>query len=201
MKIVQAKNPSVVFLAETLTDEARLEFIQNRIIFYHQWVVPRVGRSGGLVLYWRSSIYLTIKGLDRNYIDAVIDKDLESEWHLMGFYGEPETPRRNEAWEKLRSLSSWLARPWLCCGDFNEIIRQDEKLGGATRSHNLMQLFRDVINECGFMDLGFEGLKYTWSRHYENGNSIWERLDRCLAINNWFLKFLGSRASNLVSFN
>ena len=51
MKIVQAKNPSVVFLAETLTDEARLEFIQNSIIFYHRWVVPRVGRSGGLVLY------------------------------------------------------------------------------------------------------------------------------------------------------
>lgn len=115
----------------------------------------------------------------------------------MGFYGEPKTPRRNEAWKKLRRLSSWPKRPWLCCGDFNEIIRQDEKLGGATRSHNPMQLFRDVINECGFMDLGFEGLKYTWSRHYENGNSIWERLDRCLAINNWFLKFLGSRVYHL----
>ena len=54
-----------------------------------------------------------------------------------------------------------------------------------------------MIDECSFMDLGFEGPKYTWSRHYENGNSIWERLDRCLAINNWFLKFLGSRVYHL----
>ena len=123
MEIVWAKDHSVVFLVETLTDEARLEFIQNIIILYHRWVVSRVGKSGGLILYWRSSIYLTIKGSDRNYIDAVIDKDLESEWRLTGFYGELETTRRNEAWDKLRSLSSRPERPWLCCGDFNEIIR------------------------------------------------------------------------------
>lgn len=197
MEIVQAKDPSLVFSAKTLTDEVRLEFIQNSIIFYHLWVVPRVGRSGGLVHYWRLWIYLTIKGLDRNYIDAIVDKDLESEWHLTGFYGEPKTARRNEAWDKLRSLSSRLESPWLCCGDFNEIIRQDEKLEGATRSHNQMQLFKDVIDECGFMDFGFEGSKYTWSRHYENDNSIWERLDQCLATNNWFLKFPSSRVYHL----
>ena len=69
----------------------------------------------------------------------------------------------------------------MCCGDFNEITRQDEKLGGVPRPHNQMQLFREVIDECGFLDLGFEGPKYTWSKHFENGSSIWERLDRCLA--------------------
>ena len=57
-QLVKAKDPSTMFLAETLTDDARLEFIQNSINFDHRWVVPRVGRSGGLVLYWRSSIKL-----------------------------------------------------------------------------------------------------------------------------------------------
>ena len=105
--------------------------------------------------------------------------------------------RRNEAWDKLRSLNSRPERPWLCCGDFNDIIIQDERLGGATRSHNQMQQFRDVIDECGFMDLGFEGPKYTWSRHFEIGNSIQERLNRCLATNSWFLKFPGSKVYHL----
>ena len=102
-------------------------------------MVPKVGYSGGLVLYWRSLINLTIEGLNKYYIDAVVDKGLESEWHFMGFYGEPNIARRNEAWDKLRSLNSRPERPWLCCGDFNDIIIQDEKLGGATRSHNQMQ--------------------------------------------------------------
>ena len=197
VELVRAKDPSVVFLAETLTDDARLESIQSNINFDHRWVVPIVGRSGGLVLYWRSSINLSIEGSDKYYIDAVIDKDQESEGRLTGFYGELETARRSKAWEKLKNLSTRRERPWLCCGDFNEIIRLDEKLGSATRSHNQVQLFREVIDECGFMDLGFEGPKYTWSRHFENGNSIWERLDRCLATSSWFLKFPRSKVYHL----
>ena len=118
-------------------------------------MVPIVGRSGGLVLYWRSSINLSIEGSDKYYIDAVIDKDQESEGRLTGFYGELETARRSKAWEKLKNLSTRRERPWLCCGDFNEIIRQDDKLGGATRSHNQMQLFREVIDECGFYGFRF----------------------------------------------
>ena len=53
--------------------------------------------------------------------------------------------------------------------DFNEITKQEEKVGGAIRLHSQMQLFCDVIDECSFMDLGFVGPKFTWSRHFENG--------------------------------
>ena len=60
-----------------------------------------------------------------------------------------------------------------------------------------MQQFREVIDECGFMDLGFEGSKFTWSKHFENGVSIWERLNRCLVNNSWFMKFGGSRVYHL----
>ena len=81
--------------------------------------------------------------------------------HLTGFYGEPNTARRHEAWSKLRNLNSQPEKPWLCIGEFNEIVRQDEKLGGARRPHWQMQQFREVINECGFMDLGFEGSNFT----------------------------------------
>ena len=80
----------------------------------------------------------------------------------------PNAVRKNEAWIKLRSLNSRPERPWLCCGDFNDIIIQDEKLGGATRSHNQMQQFRDVIDECGFMDLGFEGPKIYLEQAFQN---------------------------------
>ncbi|KAL0006671.1 hypothetical protein SO802_008173 [Lithocarpus litseifolius] len=83
----------------------------------------------------RSSINLSIEGSNKYYIDAVINRDLDNEWRFIGFYGEPDTARRQEAWDKLRNLSSRRDKTWLCCGDFNEIIRQDEKLGGVSRSH------------------------------------------------------------------
>lgn len=97
----------------------------------------------------------------------------------------------------MRFLNSSPKIPWLCNWDFNKITKQDEKLGGATQSHIQMQLFREIINECSFMDLGYVGSKFTWSKQFKNGNSIWERLDRGLATNGWFLKFPGSRVHHL----
>ena len=61
-----------------------------------------------------------------------------------------------------------------------------------------MQQFREVIDECAFMDLGFEGSKFTWSKHFEDGRSIWERLDRCLVTNSWFMRFVSSRVFHLT---
>ena len=60
-----------------------------------------------------------------------------------------------------------------------------------------MQQFREVIDECGFMDLGFEGSNFTWSKHFESEVLIWERLDSCLVNNSWFMKFGGSKVYHL----
>lgn len=76
---------------------------------------------------------------------------------MTGFYGEPETTRSIDAWNKHRYLNSHSDCPWLCFGDFSEIVKQD----------------------------------------VEDGSSIWERLDRGLGTNNWFLRFLGLRAYHL----
>ncbi|KAL0006110.1 hypothetical protein SO802_013671 [Lithocarpus litseifolius] len=56
---------------------------------------------------------------------------------------------------------------------------------------------RDVLDEYDFMHLGFVGNQFTWSRHFEDGRSIWKRLDRGLATNAWFQKFLGSHVHHL----
>lgn len=87
----------------------------------------------------------------------------------------------------------------LCAGDFNEIIQSLEKKGGSTRSQSQMQLFRYVINECGFLDLGYKGSPYTWHKYFSNGHSLWERLDHGLATNDWLMKFLGMRLIHLSS--
>jgi len=62
-----------------------------------------------------------------------------------------------------------------------------------------MQLFRDTIDECGFLHLGFVGLKFTWQKHFADGHSIWERLDQGLANNDWLMNFGGTRAHHLHS--
>ncbi|XP_075640583.1 uncharacterized protein LOC142612368 [Castanea sativa] len=170
--IIWVKNPSVVFLAKTWADKVRLDRVLHNINFDHKWEVSSGRRGVGLVLFWERYANLTIEDFHRYFIDATLDKNMEIEWRFTGIYGELETHRRMEAWNKLRRLNNRPSIPWLCARDFNEISRQDEKLEGALRSHTQMQNFRDVIDECGFIDLGFEGPKFTWSKHFTDGHSI-----------------------------
>ena len=86
------------------------------------------------------------------HIDAIMHGGTERAWQLTGFYGEPETSRRSEGWNMLRMLSTKPKLPWCCFGDFNKLLEVADKKGGAPRSHNLMQSFQEVLDDCGFID-------------------------------------------------
>ena len=40
----------------------------------------------------------------------------------------------------------------------------EEKQGRHRQSKRQMHLFRDVLDNCRFMDLGFIGLQFTWTK-------------------------------------
>ena len=192
--------PSVLFIAETWTDEARLKDIKRNLDFDNVFIVPRNSRGGGgLALFWKNSMDVNVETFSKNHIDSIINKGKEDAWRFTGFYGEPVTHLRHESWSKLRQLNSRFNLPWLCAGDFNEILRSNEKHGGSSRSQSQMQLFRDVVDECSFLDLGFVGPQFTWSKHFAAGHSVWERLDRGLANYEWLTRFAGARVHHLHS--
>lgn len=61
-----------------------------------------------------------------------------------------------------------------------------------------MEAFRDVVNEIGFVDLGFTGKKYTW-RGKRSDSMILERLDRAFATSTWLDLFLATCVQHLHS--
>ena len=95
-EMVRAKDPSVVFIAETWTDEDRLKNIQKRLEFKNKFVVPRKNKAGGLVLFWKEELKLEVQTFSKNHIDTVINKNSEEEWRFTGFYGEADTQKRHE---------------------------------------------------------------------------------------------------------
>ena len=197
--LVQAKGPAVVFLAETLADEARLDYVKDRIRFDKKFFVQRENRGGGLVLYWKNDIEVEVESSSLSHIDTVINKNSGKAWRFTDFYGNPETHRRSESWDLLRRLHGRNSLPWLCVGDFNEIVKQSEKFRGRLRPQNQMQMFRDALDECELMDLGFKGFPFTWSKHYKDGFLIWERLDKAIASHDWFVDFSGTRVTHVNS--
>ncbi|KAA3472860.1 reverse transcriptase [Gossypium australe] len=74
---------------------------------------------------------------------------------------------------------------WFVCGDFNEIMYGFEKKGGIPRDERRMEVFREVLADCGLMDVGFSAKWFTWERGNLPENNIRERLDRGVANKDW----------------
>ena len=77
--MVWAKDPSILFIAETWTDEARLTWIQNRLDYKHKFMVPRQKKAGGLVLFWKDEFNLEVQSFSKNHIDTIINKNTEDD--------------------------------------------------------------------------------------------------------------------------
>jgi hypothetical protein len=188
-RLVREKDPSVLFLSETWTDEDRLEVIRCRFHFSNKFVVKRINKGGGLVLYWKHDVNLTISSYSLSHIDTIIDGHRAAPWRFTCFYGAPETHLRENSWNLLRTLKNQQHLPWCCVGDFNEIIRNSKKSGRRNQSERQMQGFWRVIDECGFIDLGFRGFPFTWCNNRRGNATTWLRLDKFMATNEWVVRF------------
>lgn len=61
--------------------------------------------------------------------------------------------------------------PWLIVGDFNMLLNPADKLGRIVVASSSRGGLRKLINDHAWIDLGFEGSKYTWSnRRQRNAN-------------------------------
>ena len=107
-----------------------------------------------------------------NHIDTIVGSNPKAQWCFTGIYGFTEVARKQETWSLLRSLHRSVSLPWLCAGDFNEILWSHEKLGLDPRQEGCMKAFQDVLDECGLKDLGYMGDKFTWKGKRQGGYGV-----------------------------
>ncbi|KAL0426170.1 UNVERIFIED_CONTAM: hypothetical protein Sradi_1151800 [Sesamum radiatum] len=175
--LIRANNPLLVFLAETKCHSSQIEKLKRNFDLFG-CSVDSQRKSGGLVLFGRSQWTS-----NSNPILAIIDvfvriENSEDWWRFSGVYGEPDTSKRTEFWNLLSRLHDQSARPWLCAGDFNEILEQSEKKGGPLRAEWQIRNFRNCLTYCQLHDMGFLGSPYTWCNNQREPLTVYERLDR-----------------------
>jgi exonuclease III len=184
--MVKEKKPDILFLMETKCRKERMEGIRVKLNFQGLFVVEPVGLSGGLALLWKDRQLLKIQNYSQRHINAIVKPNAVGEpWKLTCFYGHPVTGRRHESWALLKHLKQFQPIPWVCIGDFNEILVQEEKTGVVHRKERQMGQFRDALDTCNLRDLGFIGARYTWTNKRHDENFVSERLDRAVANPQW----------------
>lgn len=182
LEIQKREKPDVLFLSETHLGKTKAENLKRRLGCDHLIIHESDGRSGGLLMLWRTDVVVQCMGISQYYIDVII-RD-EGDWRLTGIYGEPNWERKDRTWEALRSLDTNMTLPWLALGDINKILYHYEKEGGRARTQRQLQAFHDALADCELVDMGFKGDVFTWRR-----GKIRERFDRGVTDAQWNSKF------------
>ena len=153
LDVQRSTKPDVFFLSETHLGKAKAETLMRKLGCHRFACHESDGRSGGLMMCWRSENKIRVFGVTENYIDTVVQE--EREWGLTGLYGEPRWEHKEKTWEVLRSLHGVSQLPWMVFGDFNEILFNHEKEGGRPRTDRQLQAFHEALGTVIYRTWGF----------------------------------------------
>lgn len=71
------------------------------------------------------------------------------QWRITRFYVHPKTHRRKESWNFLDALNCQFNLPWLCFGDFNEILSMKEKRVVPQGLKTVWRVFEEWLIDVG----------------------------------------------------
>lgn len=73
---------------------------------------------------------------------------------------------------------------WLLIGDFNAYFSKEEMMGSSHIPFSSYLWFREFVNLCQLLDIGFTGKRFTWERIV-----VKERLDKALVSSSWHIVY------------
>lgn len=141
------------------------------------------GKSGGLCLFWKDNVKVEVLYSDCNVIHTFVSNmNTNNSFHYSFVYGNPTSQHRKSFWEKLRTLHPQNQNPWICSGDFDEILHQSDKCGIEKHPEKQIQIFKNFLASKNMEELPQKGSKFTWCNNRITG-TVHDKLDRCIA--NW----------------
>lgn len=150
-------------------------------------------------MLWNDEISLEVVNFSSHHLHTKIKGSLRVWWFFLMVDGIPDTSKRVSSWELVPRIYQGDGGQWCIIGDFNEIITQDEKIGGRPRPQKQMEQFRSMLESNGLIDTKWKNQKFTWSNRHHNETFAKERLDRMVANQKWLNEFGLSRVEVLAS--
>ena len=187
----------VLALFETHASGDRAKRICGGLGFENSFREEASGQSGGIWFLWRTEVGdVEIVKSSSQFIHARITQDSEVV-HLIVVYAAPSVSRRCGIWDELRNIIQGITEPLVVGGDFNTIVRIDERTGGSGGLSPDSLSFGEWINDLSLIDMGFKGNKFTWRRGRGESTYVAKRLDRVLCCANSRLKWHEASVSHL----
>ena len=190
-------------ITETRMGGDQADAIIRTLPFNGAYSTETIGYVGGIWLLWNSDfVDVEILSTTKQEVNALIRVNSSSlTWLISAIYASPIFVEKCILCNNLRIIASRHNLPWLALGDFNDVLSEDDKFGGNGIYGRRVRAYREYMNECKLLDLGFSGPKYTWTNKRDVSNLIQQRLDREWANTEWKLNFPKAAISHLPRIN
>ena len=121
-----------------------------------------------------------------------------SNWLFSAVYASPRSAERKILWNNLMQVVDLHNMPWVLGGDFNEPLLKDDKFGGQVMNVKRALLFKECLDKCNMIDIGFSRPRFTWTNKREVQALIQETIDRFFVNPSWCLMFPEARVTHLT---
>ncbi|KAF7820595.1 reverse transcriptase [Senna tora] len=184
---------------ETRNSERKMEvWRRGKFKFSEAFYVNPEGLSGGLALWWSSEVKLEVLFASKNVIHVFVKEGWGSFSGFISFvYGPPVDKDKERFWNFMRQLQPPGGHCWICLGDLNELVGQSEKLGGRINSSRRFFNLQSFLFDCELIDMGFKGVRFTWSNGQLDWRHVKERLDRAVCNFSFRSKFQKAQVIHL----
>ncbi|RYR18702.1 hypothetical protein Ahy_B03g063314 [Arachis hypogaea] len=195
--------PDITLLFETRCSGARALEVISTLGFKFYFIEEANGFSGGIWALWENSnLKMQVIEKFNQCIHLKIEYSGEKVWTLSAVYASPQENLRKIFFENLKDFSKRNKDPWMLIGDFNEIKNEGEKKGGRQVDMHACRRFRDWMDDCKLLDLGFVGTRFTWKGGQRVGlDRVFKRLDRAISTSSWRTLFGDARIEVLPRVN
>ena len=197
--LVKTFRPALLFLSETKMWDTKARNFMWSLGYSGSYAVSCEGRSGGLALFWKQPYSIPVRGCNSHCIDVRVISDETEPWRATFVYGELKRELRHVFWDLLHRLNGEWKGPWLCCGDFNEVLGQDEHYSARDRSDAQIELLRSCMEDCGLVDMGYSGPKFIWMNRQDAQCNVRVRLDRAVSNLAFADRFTDCHVENIIT--
>ena len=101
-------------------------------------------------------------------------------------YASPRFHKRCVLWNNFKNAASLHDKPWVIVGDFNEVLLEGDKYGGRSISSSRSLVFKECLDYCSMVDMGFVGPRFTWTNKRNFSALVEERINRFFANPSWY---------------
>ncbi|XP_070020740.1 uncharacterized protein [Nicotiana sylvestris] len=113
---------------------------------------------------------------------AVKSSNIPVEFYFSAIYGQYTMEDRRSLWLHLRDIANGIQGPWLVMGDFNTILRPEDRVNGNVVTDAEARDFNDFIVDTGMGELKTVGRNFTWTNSH-----IFSRIDWAIGNAEWMI--------------